>query len=76
MDIKRYNIYEHLRDFGVPSTVLDNIFSSEDDLAILVEAWKSLLKEGIAPDQSAKKISEIIFQDLDIEPDHSFDEEK
>ena len=76
MDIKQYNIYEHLRDFGVPSTVLDNIFSSEDDLAILVEAWKSLLNEGIAPDQGAKKISEIIFKDLDIEPDHSFDEEK
>ena len=74
MNIERYNIYEHLRDFGVPSTVLDNIFSSEDDLKVLVKAWESLIEEGITPDQGAKKISEIIFRDLDIETDHSFDE--
>tara|TARA_Y100000590_G_scaffold456957_1_gene608596 strand:- start:7592 stop:7822 length:231 start_codon:yes stop_codon:yes gene_type:complete len=71
MDIDRYNIYEHLRDFKVPASVLDNIFSSEEDLQVLMDAWNALLKDGYTQDESAKKISELIFQDLDIEPDHS-----
>ena len=35
MDMVRFNIYERLRDFKVPSTVLDNIFLEQTDAQIL-----------------------------------------
>ena len=31
MDANRVNVYNRLRDFGVPSTVLDNIFKDNSD---------------------------------------------
>ena len=34
MNVERLNIYKRLRDFKVPSTILDNIFSEEDDITI------------------------------------------
>ncbi|MBH10849.1 MAG: hypothetical protein CMG74_10965 [Candidatus Marinimicrobia bacterium] len=76
MDIDRYSIYEYLRDFSVPASVLDNIFSSEKDLDVLIDAWNSLIKDGYSKDESAKRISELIFKELDIEPDQSSDVEK
>ena len=54
MDIDRYNIYEHLRDFKVPASVLDNIFSTEKDLQVLMDAWNALLKDGYTQDESSK----------------------
>ena len=44
MDVERLNIYRRLRDFKVPATVLDNIFSSDKDSVVLVDAFKSLKK--------------------------------
>jgi len=76
MDIERLNIYERLRDFKVPSTVLDNIFSNERDLAILMNAFNSLKDDGFKEDQAAEKISKMIFKELKIEPNHYMDEEK
>ena len=78
MDIKRLNIYRRLRDFKVPVTVLDKIFSSEDDSNILISAFKALIKDGFREDQAAKEISKMIFKELNIDPekDHSFDDEK
>ena len=78
MDIKRLNIYRRLRDFKVPATVLDKIFSSEDDSNILISAFKALIKDGFREDQAAKEISKMIFKELNIDPekDHSFDDEK
>tara|TARA_Y100000590_G_C15282866_1_gene849520 strand:- start:368 stop:598 length:231 start_codon:yes stop_codon:yes gene_type:complete len=76
MDIERINIYERLRDFKVPTSVLDNIFSEEGDYQILLEAFKSLTNNGQKQDQAADKISKMIFKELNIEPDHSMDEEK
>ena len=76
MDIERYNAYEHLRDFKVPATVLDNIFSTEEDQQVLMEAWNALIQDGYSQDETAKKIAELIFQDLDIDPNHSSDVEK
>ncbi len=76
MDIERLNIYERLRDFKVPSTVLDNIFSNERDLAILMNAFNSLKDDGFKEDQAAEKISKMIFKELKIEPNHFMDEEK
>ena len=78
MDIERLNIYRRLRDFKVPATVLDKIFSSEDDSNILINAFKALIKDGFKEDQAAKEISKMIFKELNIDPekDHSFDDEK
>jgi len=76
MDIKRLNLYERLRDFMVPSTVLDNIFAAEDDIKILEDAYKLLLEDGFTKDQAADEISKTIFKELDIEPDYSSEVEK
>ena len=46
MDVKRLNIYKRLRDFKVPSTVLDNIFSEENDIKILENAFRALVEDG------------------------------
>ena len=78
MDIARLNIYRRLRDFKVPATVLDKIFSSEDDSNILINAFKALIKDGFKEDQAAKEISKMIFKELNIEPekDYSIEDEK
>ena len=74
MDVERINIYRRLRDFKVPATVLDNIFSSDKDSLVLVEAFRSLIKDGYKEDQAADEISKMIFKELQIEPDHLKDE--
>ena len=72
----RFNIYERLRDFKVPSTVLDNIFLEQTDAQILIDAFSSLIDDGYTEDEAAKKISKMIFKELDISPDQSIEEEK
>ena len=74
MDVERINIYRRLRDFKVPATVLDNIFSSDKDSLVLVEAFRSLIKGGYKGDQAADEISKMIFKELQIDPDHLKDE--
>ena len=76
MDIERLNIYRRLRDFKVPATVLDEIFSSEKDSLILLEAFRALKKDGFKDDQAADEISKMIFKEIEIEPDHLIEEEK
>ena len=76
MDIQRINLYERLRDFKVPFSVLDKIFSKEEDCKILLEAFNSLTNDGYKEDIAADKISKMIFKELNIEPDYSMDEEK
>ena len=70
MDVERINIYKRLRDFKVPATVLDNIFSSDKDSRVLINAFRSLKKDGYQEDQAADEISKMIFKELQIEPDH------
>ena len=70
MDVERINIYRRLRDFKVPATVLDNIFSSDKDSMVLIKAFRSLIKDGYKEDQAADEISKMIFKELQIEPDH------
>ena len=70
MDVERINIYRRLRDFKVPATVLDNIFSSDKDSMVLIDAFRSLKKDGYQEDQAADEISKMIFKELQIEPDH------
>ena len=76
MDANRVNVYNRLRDFGVPSTVLDNIFKDNSDAEVLINAYKALLEDGYSEDESAKKISDMIFTELDITPDQSIEVEK
>ena len=70
MDVERINIYRRLRDFKVPATVLDNIFSSDKDSMVLIKAFRSLKKDGYLEDQAADEISKMIFKELQIEPDY------
>tara|TARA_B100001250_G_scaffold194565_1_gene167194 strand:- start:5219 stop:5449 length:231 start_codon:yes stop_codon:yes gene_type:complete len=76
MDVVRLNIYERLRDFKVPTTILDSIFSEEKDLAILEDAFNSLINDGFKEDEAAEEISKMIFKELDIDPAQSLSEEK
>ena len=76
MDVQRLNIYERLRDYKVPSTILDSIFSDEKDLNILEEAFNALLNDGFKEDEAAEEISKMIFKELNIDPDQSMTEEK
>ena len=76
MDANRVNVYNRLRDFGVPSTVLDNIFKDDSDAQVLINAFQALLEDGHSEDESAKEISEMIFKELDIVPDQSIEVEK
>ena len=76
MDVKRLNIYKRLRDFKVPSTVLDNIFSDEDDIKILENAFKALVKDGFKEDDAAKEISKVISKELDLSLEDYQEEEK
>ena len=76
MNANRVNVYNRLRDFGVPSTVLDNIFKDNSDAQVLINAFEALIQDGHSEDESAKEISEMIFKELDIVPDQSIEVEK
>ena len=76
MDVQRLNIYKRLRDFKVPSTVLDNIFSEENDIKILENAFRALVEDGFKEDDAAKEIANIIFKELDLSVEDYLDDEK
>jgi|TARA_B100000900_G_scaffold202796_1_gene171934 hypothetical protein len=76
MDVERLNIYKRLRDFKVPSTVLDNIFSEENDIKILENAFRALVEDGFKEDDAAKEISKMIFKELDLSVEDYSDDEK
>lgn len=66
MELLKINIYERLRDFNVPATILDEIFSSEKDLNKLITAWQSLKKDNLSDDNTAQEIAKIFFKELDL----------
>jgi len=76
MNIARLNIYKRLRDFKVPSSILDEIFSNDKDLKILEDSFSALVDDGFTEDESAENISKMILKELDIDPDQSLTEEK
>ena len=76
MDVERLNIYKRLRDFKVPSTVLDNIFSEENDVRILENAFRALVEDGFKEDDAAKEISKMIFKELDLSVEYYQEDEK
>ena len=76
MNVERLNIYKRLRDFKVPSTVLDNIFSEENDIKILENEFRTLVEDGFKEDDAAKEISKMIFKELDFSVEDYSDDEK
>ena len=76
MNSKRLALYQRLRDFKIPSAVLDAIFEKDEDLKILENAFDALVKDGFKEDEAAEYISKMIFNELDIEPNQSFSTEK
>ena len=76
MDIERLNIYERLRDFKVPATILDNIFSDEKDITVLENAYNALLGDGFREDEASEEIAKMIFKELDIDPKDYLEEEE
>ena len=76
MDSKRLSLYQRLRDFKIPSTILDAIFENDEDLKILENAFDALVKDGFKEDEAAEEISKMIFNELDIEPNQPSNEEK
>lgn len=68
MDILKLSVYERLRDCNVPAAVLDDIFANQDDLNILIKSWQDLQSGGMTQDEIASKVSEMIFNELDIDP--------
>ncbi|MBN4081156.1 hypothetical protein JYT44_02195 [Caldithrix abyssi] len=65
------NMYQRLRDFNVPASVLDEIFSKKDDLNILSESWNAIEAQGLNGDEIAEEVSKIIFDELGDDIVHS-----
>ncbi|MBT5759463.1 MAG: hypothetical protein HOI55_07390 [Candidatus Marinimicrobia bacterium] len=76
MDIKRLNIYKRLRDFKVPASILDEIFSENEDFKLVEDAFDALIKDGFSEDEAAEEISIMIFKDADIDKSQLIDDEK
>ena len=64
MEMKNLNMYQRLRDFDVPTVVLDEIFSNKEDLATLKKAWEDLSTEEMSHDEVAKSIARVILEEL------------
>ena len=70
MEIEKINIYNRLRDFNVPTSILDDIFANEQDLDVLIKGWHNLQESGYKDDEIANKISELIFKEIGFDPSH------
>ena len=64
MKASNLNIYQRLRDFNVPSIVLDEIFSNDKDLKTLLKSWNELKDQKLKDDLIAEAISKIIIKEL------------
>ena len=64
MKASNLNIYQRLRDFNVPSIVLDEIFSNDKELKTLLKSWNELKDQKLKDDQIAEAISKIIIKEL------------
>lgn len=74
MDLIKLNMYQRLRDFDVPTVILDEIFADEGNLEILETNWQELEKNGMNGDEIASEVANMIFEQLDITPDQLTDE--
>ena len=66
MKLENINMYQRLRDFKVPASILDKIFGAENDLTKLITAWKALKSDGFSDDETAEELAKIFFKELDI----------
>ena len=57
-------MFQRLRDFNVPTIVLDEIFSNEKDLETMEKSWGELKSKGMKDDEIAEAISKIIIDEL------------
>ena len=64
MEIRKINMFQRLRDFNVPSVVLDEIFSNKKDLKTMEKSWEELKSKGMKDDEIAEAISKIITDEL------------
>jgi len=64
MKASNLNIYQRLRDFNVPTAVLDEIFSNKEDLETLIKSWNELKEQKLKEDQIAQAVSKIILKEL------------
>ena len=71
MEIEKLNIYNCLRDFNVPAAVLDEIFANEQDLNILIDAWRDMRKTGLKHDEISEKFSKLIMDEIGLNTDHN-----
>jgi hypothetical protein len=71
MEIEKLNIYNCLRDFNVPAAVLDEIFTNEQDLNILIDAWRDLRKTGLKHDEISEKVSKLIMDEIGLNTNHN-----
>ncbi|MCH7613004.1 MAG: hypothetical protein IIB45_06555 [Candidatus Marinimicrobia bacterium] len=74
MDLLKLNMYQRLRDFNVPASILDEIFSNPEDLDVLESNWKELESSGMTGDEIAEEVAKIIIDQLGITPDQLMDE--
>ena len=74
MDLVKLNMYQRLRDFEIPASILDEIFANEDDLEILETNWEELENNGMTSDEIADEIAKFIFEQLDYAPDQFTEE--
>ena len=70
MEIEKINIYNRLRDFNVPTSILDDIFANEQDLDVLIKGWHNLQESGLKDDDIANKISALIFKEIGFDTSH------
>lgn len=74
MDLFKLNMYQRLRDFNVPASILDEIFSNPEDLDVLESNWEKLESSTLSSDEIAKEVAKVIFDQLGMTPDQLMDE--
>ena len=60
----------HLKEYLKLSCniIIDDIFSDEQDLDVLIKGWNNLQKAGFKDDEIAGKISELILKEIGFDP--------
>ena len=74
MDLVKLNMYQRLRDFKIPASILDEIFANEDNLDVLQSNWEELENNGMTSDEIADEVAKLIFEQLDYAPDQFTEE--
>jgi hypothetical protein len=74
MDLFKLNMYQRLRDFSVPASILDEIFSNPEDLDVLELNWAKLESSNMTGDEIAEEVAKVIFDQLGMSRDQLMDE--